>query len=313
MRIFNSLDQLNISGKTAVALGNFDGLHIGHQRIMENAVRASSGGMKSLCFTFSNHPFNFILDRQADDPAAIKLICSEDEKIRLIEQMGFDILVNVPFDESIMTMRAHRFFEDILLAGLNAGYISVGFNYSYGARAEGKPDMLLKECAGAGIGCNVHDAVKADGRIVSSTLIREMISVGNMEAVSKYLGRPLMFGGTVEHGNRIGSSEGYPTANIPVGAERMLPPSGVYFTRTEIDGRMYNGVSNLGVKPTIGGERTKSIETNIFSFGGDLYGKNIRVHMDHFSRAEVKFPSRDALFEQIARDRGNAEDYYKNR
>ncbi len=313
MQIITSLENLNIADRTAVALGNFDGVHVGHQKIMEQAVAAAKReGLKSLCFTFSNHPFNFILGRDEDDPAAIKLICSEEDKIALIESMGFDILANVPFDESIMKMRAHDFFEEILAGKLNAGFISVGFNYSYGARAEGKPELLRQECETAGMVCNVHDAVKVDGEIVSSTLIRERISEGDMELSCRYLGRPYTVSGRVQHGNRIGSTKGYPTANIPFPDDRMCPPSGVYFTRTEVEGTVYDSVSNLGSKPTIdSANKTKSIETYLFGFDGDLYGKEIIVYFMHFSRGEVRFASKDELFDQISRDCENALEYHE--
>ena len=177
MQIYTSLDDMNLERRTAVALGNFDGLHIGHRAIMQDAVdEAAAKGYDSLCFTFSNHPFNFILQRSDDDPDAVKLICTEEEKIDLVAGMGFDILVNIPFDEEIMKMRAHAFFDNIIRDKLNAGFVSVGFNYTYGARAEGKPPMLIEECSKAGIGVSVHDAVMYEDKIVSSTLIREMIS-----------------------------------------------------------------------------------------------------------------------------------------
>ena len=301
MKIITSLENLNISEKTSVALGNFDGVHIGHQKIMENALEASEG-MQTLCFTFSNHPFNFILDRDATDPAALKLICSEEDKIELIEDMGFDILVNVPFDETIMTMRAHDFFKTILIDKLNAGYVSVGFNYTYGARAEGKTDMLIEQCAEAGIGLKVQDAVMLDGKVVSSTLIREMIKEGNMELASRYLGRPVVYSGIVEHGRKLGSANGIPTANILVHESRMAPPSGVYFTRAIVGGKEYTSVSNIGFKPTIQENGGRSIETNLFDFDDELYGKKIKVLFDHFSRPEVKFGSLDELKAQIKKD-----------
>lgn len=312
MQLINSLDELHIKDRTAVALGNFDGVHIGHRKIMENALgSAKDKDLKALCFTFSNHPFNFILGRDEDDPAAIKLICSEEDKISLIESMGFDILVNVPFDERVMKMRAHDFFSDVLLDRLNAGCISVGFNYSYGARAEGKPEMLMEECAEHGIGCRIQEAVRIDGKVVSSTLIREMISAGDMESARKYLGRPLMFSGRVGHGNRIGSANGCPTANIIPAADRMLPPYGVYFTHTAVDGKVYDSVSNLGVRPTIDpGSRVRSIETNLFDFDGDLYNKDIVVTFERFSRGEKEFASREELFAQIAEDCRNALEYH---
>lgn len=320
MQIYTELDQLNIAEKTAVALGNFDGIHIGHREIFRAALDASKEkGLKSLCFTFSNHPFNFILQRSDSDPDAVKLICTENEKIELVEEMGFDILVSIPFDEYIMKMRAHDFFESIIKQKLNAGFVSVGFNYTYGARAEGKPDMLVKECEAAGIGCSIHDAVKVDGNVVSSTLIREMISTGNMEMTAELLGRPYSFAGTVAHGKRLGSSMGIPTINIPAPDRQMLPPNGVYFSRIEIGGELYNSVSNIGVNPTVNkvpesDGRTapaKTIETNIFEYNDDAYGKDVTVYFDHFSRGERKFRDKEELFAQIASDCENAQNYRK--
>lgn len=313
MEIINSLDNINIRHKTAVALGNFDGIHIGHREIFRNALDAAKEqGLKSLCFTFSNHPFNFILRRNDSDPDAVKLICTEEEKIELIEDMGFDILVNVPFDEHIMTMHAHDFFEDIVRDKLNAGFVSVGFNYTYGARATGRPDTLRRECEAAGIGVEIHDAVIVDGEVVSSTLIREMIATGNMEMTAKLLGRPYSFNGTVKHGKRLGSSMGIPTINIPAPDRQMLPPNGVYFSRIHINGILYNSVSNIGLNPTVNDDvRRKTIETNIFDYDDDAYGKDVTVYFDHFSRGERKFRNKEELFAQISRDCENARNYRK--
>lgn len=322
MQIFNSLDEIRLTAKTAVALGNFDGLHVGHRAIMSDAVKAAAEqGLKSLCFTFSNHPFNYILQRSEDDPDAVKLICTEDEKIDLVEGMGFDILVNIPFDDTIMKMRAHAFFNDIILDKLNAGYISVGFNYTYGARAEGKPEDLIRECGEAGIGVHIHDAVTVGGRVVSSTLIREMISTGNMERTAMYLGRPYAFSGTVKHGRHIGTTGGFPTINIPAPARQMLPPNGVYFSRIVLDGIEYKSISNIGVNPTVTQDSDqaelvvkpqKNIETFIFDFDRDVYGSDVTVYFDHFSRGERKFRSREELFDQISRDCDQALAYHYN-
>lgn len=314
MQIYTSLDGINLEYKTAVALGNFDGLHIGHKVIMQDAIdSARARGLKSLCFTFSNHPFNFILQRSDDDPDAVKLICTEEEKIDLVRNMGFDILVNIPFDEHIMKMRAKAFFDGIICDTLNAGYVSVGFNYTYGARAEGKPDMLRAECEKAGIGLCVHDAVTYEDKIVSSTLIREMISTGNMEYTAHYLGRPYAFYGKVAHGRHLGSKNGFPTINIPAPARQMLPPNGVYFSRIELGGKIYNSISNIGYNPTVSDSGKKTIETYIFDFDEDVYGDDVTVYFDHFSRGERKFRTREDLFDQIARDCRQAENFHKNR
>lgn len=313
MIVINDLDQLKLEKKTSVALGNFDGIHIGHREIFLAALAAAKEqDLNSLCFTFSNHPFNFILRRDDSDPDAVKLICTEEEKIALIEDMGFDILVNVPFDEYIMTMQAHDFFENIVKDKLNAGYVSVGFNYTYGARATGRPDTLRVECEAAGIGLSIHEAVVADGEVVSSTLIREMIATGNMEMTEKLLGRPYSFTGTVRHGKRLGSRMGIPTINIPAPARQMLPPNGVYFSRIHIDGTEYNSVSNIGLNPTVNKDsRQKTIETNIFDYDDDAYGKEVTVYFDHFSRGERKFRNKEELFAQISRDCANALNYRK--
>ena len=311
MQIFNSLDQLNIEDKTSVALGNFDGIHVGHREIMQNAIEtAKERGLRSLCFTFSNHPFNFILRREDSDPDAVKLICTEEEKIALIEEMGFDILVNVPFDERIMKMRAHGFFEDIVRNKLNAGHVSVGFNYTYGARAEGKPEMLRDECEKAGISISIHEAVVIMDRVVSSTLIREKIAEGDVESAAMYLGRSLSYQGVVEHGNSIGHEKGFPTANIRPSRSLALPPYGVYFCRTKVDEKEYKSICNIGVKPTIKRDDPVTIETFIFDFDGMIYGKNVTVYLDHFSRPEKTFDSRDRLFEQIRQDCENAREFY---
>lgn len=313
MEIIKSLDQLNIEQKTSVALGNFDGIHIGHREIFRAALDAAKEqGLRSLCFTFSNHPFNFILRRDDGDPDAVKLICTEEEKIGLIEDMGFDILVNVPFDEHIMTMHAHEFFEDIVKDKLNAGFVSVGFNYTYGARATGRPETLRRECEAAGIGVSIHDAVIVEGEVVSSTLIREMIATGNMEMTAKLLGRPYSFNGTVKHGKRLGSRMGIPTINIPAPDRQMLPPNGVYFSRIHINGVLYNSVSNIGFNPTVNDDaRRRTIETNIFDYDDDAYGKDVTVYFDHFSRGERKFRNKEELFAQISRDCENARNYRK--
>lgn len=314
MIIINDIKKINPDVKTSVALGNFDGLHLGHIKIMEDAISsAKAGGLASLCFTFSNHPLNFILRREECDPNAVKLICSEEDKAGLIEAMGFDILVNIPFDELIMKMSAESFFKDIVLSKLNAACVSAGFNYSYGSRAGGNAETLRAECTRSGIEINIHDAVKVDGRLVSSTLIREMVKNGDMESVLKFLGRPLSYSGTVLHGRHLGSSKGFPTANITAEASRILPPFGVYFTRIVTEEATYNGVSNIGVKPTVNTSTEDradvSIESYLFDYEGDLYGKEINVLFDHFSRPEKQFKSKDELFEQIACDCRNAAEY----
>ena len=311
MRIITTPEDIRISERTAVALGNFDGIHIGHRVILEDAVRtASEKGLASLCYTFSNHPFNYILNREPDDPAALKFICSEEQKIRMIEDIGFDILVNIPFDDYTMKMRAMTFIGDVLDKGLNADTVCVGFNYTFGARAEGRTDMLIREGEARGIDVHVHDAVTIEGDIVSSTLIRERISKGDMEAVRLYLGRPVVFDGVVEHGREIGRKISFPTVNLHAPADRAVPPNGVYFSNIIIDGdKSLHGVTNIGIRPTVGGD-SKTIETHILGFEGDLYGHRISVSLEHFERPEMKMSGLEELQARIAEDVAACEKYF---
>ncbi|MBQ0018034.1 MAG: bifunctional riboflavin kinase/FAD synthetase [Clostridiales bacterium] len=304
MQIINSLNDIKTEERTAIALGNFDGIHVGHRAILEDAIRiAAERGLKSVCYTFSNHPFNYIMNRDENDPDGIKLICTEEQKIRMLEEMGFDILVNVPFDGQMMTMRAMDFIEDVLVNGLNAAAVCVGFNYSFGARAEGKSEMLIREGLKHDIDVRVHDAVAVDGKVVSSTLIRKTIAEGDMEKVALYLGRDYAFEGIVQTGRRIGSTIGFPTANLPAPVNRALPCDGVYFGRIELRGESRRCIINMGCNPTVSDGSIKTIETHIFDYdGGDCYGEKIAVYFEHFHRPEMQFADKEELHRQIASD-----------
>ena len=302
MQIITSVSDIRIEEKTAVALGNFDGIHIGHAEILKCALEsAKEKGIKSLCFTFSNHPFNFIMHREATDPEATKLICSEEDKISMFEELGFDYLVNVPFDELMMTMHAQEFFDSILVEKLNAAIISVGFNYTYGTRAEGKSEDLMREGADNDIEVHVHDAVMYGDQVVSSTLIREAIASGDMPKAEVLLGRPYSFSGVVGHGKAVGRKEGFPTVNIVPAADRALPPRGVYAAITSVEGTEYKSIVNIGIQPTFDGTTTK-IESHLFGYNGDAYDKNIIVSLKKFIRPEMKFASSEELYEQIRKD-----------
>lgn len=302
MEIINSLENLIIKEETVVALGNFDGIHAGHKVILQDALdTAIESGLKSLCFTFSNHPYNFIMHKGENDPGALKLICSEQDKIKMIEEVGFDYLVNVPFDEKMMEMTSSEFFDSILLASLNASVISVGFNFTYGVNAEGNAESLYKDGEDSGVEVRVHDPVKIFHNVVSSTLIREAIAEANIESASMYLDREYSFADTVSHGKKIGTLLGIPTINFPAPTDILLPPYGVYASRTIIDGTEYKSITNIGTKPTVGGT-DKTIETHIFDYSDDAYDKTVKVVLEKYIRPEKKFDSVEELKEQIKID-----------
>ena len=302
MEIFNSLENLKIYDKTVVALGNFDGIHAGHKVILEDAFNvALEEGIKSLCFTFSNHPYNLIMNKDINDPDSLKMICKESEKISIIEDIGFDYLVNIPFDDDMMNISASSFFDDVLIDKLNTRFVSVGFNYTYGANAEGTAETLYRQGKENGIEVRVHDAVKVFHNVVSSTLIRDALAEGNIEAVSMYLDREYAITDIVSHGKKIGSTLGLPTINFDAPTDIQLPLNGVYASRTLIDGVEYKSITNIGTRPTVGGI-DKTIETHLMGFDGDAYGKMVTVILERFIRPEKKFASILELKEQINKD-----------
>lgn len=304
MEILTSLEDVKFNKKTAVALGNFDGVHVGHRRILEDAVRiARENDMLAVCFTFSVHPKEVMDD-------GIRFISTEEDKMRMLSEIGIDATVSIPFDEKIMKTKAQDFIDDILCGTLNAGAVCCGFNYRFGDRASGDADMLREQGAKHGLRVSVHEPVEIDGETVSSTAIRELIEKGDMKRCAEYLGRPYSLSGRVSTGNSLGSRIGFPTANFKVPEMLVIPPNGVYFTNTVYKGDSYGSITNIGVKPTVG-TYDKSVETNIFGFTGRIYGECITVEFLEFRRPEKKFANVDDLRHQIAKDTEAAKAHHK--
>ena len=288
-----------------MALGNFDGVHVGHRQLIGAAVeKAREKGLASAVFTFSNHPKSLI-------PGAkpVKNIVYQEEKEALIEALGVDYYFNFAFTKEIMTMPPETFVKTFLADKMNAKEIFCGFNYHFGYKGEG--DTKLLRILGAKYGFHVNEvkAVSIDGDVVSSTLIRNMIMAGEMEECSKYLGRNYDIGGEVVVGNRLGRTIGFPTSNIMIDESMVTPPNGVYITYCIYNGVKYPSITNVGIKPTIGSFK-KNMETHIFNFDKELYGKQIKVEFIKKTRDEVKFRNIEELSAQIAKDCNEAKTYH---
>ncbi|WP_287587978.1 bifunctional riboflavin kinase/FAD synthetase [Mogibacterium sp.] len=301
MKVYKSLADINIEFATAVALGNFDGVHIGHQQILDAAVDlAGKLGAVPACFTFSNHPRElFAGDAELRDK--ILFISGDEEKLQLLEQAGIQVVFDVPFDEFTMNMSPEVFIKEILCDKLNAKGVSCGFNYRFGARASGDEKLLSQLGVGYGYETRVIRPVKVGGEVVSSTYIRCAVEAGDLVKANEALGRPFSISGIVVQGNHIGSAIGFPTANVRLSKRKVAPLNGVYFTRTTIGGKSYCSISNVGTKPTIG-EYEKSVETNIFGIDHDLYGQSVKIEFLQLLRPEIKFDSIEQLAVQIADD-----------
>ncbi|MDR1135661.1 MAG: bifunctional riboflavin kinase/FAD synthetase [Clostridiales Family XIII bacterium] len=307
MIIFNNLEEIDNIGKTALAMGNFDGLHLGHRRLLELASDgAKEKGLKSAVFTFSNHPKSVI-----EGVSIIKNIMRTGDKAEAIAAMGIDYLFSIPFDKSIQFMQPLEFANKLLVQKFNAAHVYCGFNHHFGFRAGGDAEALVRFGKDLGFEVSVLRPEKVEDAVVSSSLIRRYISEGMMEECAMLLGRNYSVGGEVVVGNRIGRKLGFPTLNILMDDDMVLPPHGVYITNCYLGDHIYAGVTNVGVRPTVGDDK-KSIETHVFDFNEELYGSIIKIEFLKKTRDEKKFASLDELAAQIDDDCRQAREYHSN-
>ena len=306
MITFDNLAEINAMEPTALALGNFDGVHLGHQALIGAMVeKAHEKGIKAAVFTFSNHPRNLLPGR-----TPVLNITMEGQKSQIIESLGVDYLFNIEFTEEIMTMEPESFIRELLVGRLNAKDVFCGFNYNYGFKAKGNTQLLKK--MGAELGFDVWEMPPfyIEDDVVSSSLIRTLIASGQVEKCETYLGRNYAIDGEVVVGNRLGRKLGFPTSNLVISPNMVTPPNGVYVTYCTYNGHRYPSVTNVGHKPTIG-EYEKNVETHIFNFDKELYGKHISVEFLEKTRDEVKFDNIEELSEQILRDCRDARKYHE--
>ena len=297
MQIYRTLEEINNMPPSAIALGNFDGVHLGHQALIEKTSElASEMGIKTAVFTFSNHPRDLIFK---DDP--VKNILYPEEKERIMESLGVDILFDIPFTEEIMSISPRAYVEKLLVEKLNARALCCGFNHRFGHRAEGNPEVLKELGEELDIQVYVMEPFVIEGSLVSSTLIRNLILSGEVMRCPELLGRYYAISGEVVIGNRLGKSLGFPTSNLIIDESMVSPPNGVYITYCTYNGMRYPSITNVGVRPTIGSFE-KNVETHIFDFSKELYGKEIMVEFVMKTRDEVKFDSVEELKAQIVRD-----------
>lgn len=289
---------------TAVTLGKFDGLHKGHRLLIDEVLSCKGQGYTSVMFTFLYSPNNLLSDNE------FKLIYTEEEKRARLEALGLDVLISYPFNNETRNMEAEDFIKDILVNKLDAKVIVVGSDFRFGKNRKGDVDMLKSMAPVYGYRVNVFEKKRWKDIVISSSTIREELAKGNMEDVNEMLGKPYYIHGKVLHGRKIGRTLGMPTTNLTPSAYKLLPPCGVYASRTIIDGVSYPGMTNIGYKPTVGAEMNPGVETYIYDFDGDLYGKEIDVELLTFKRPELKFDNLDALKCQMEEDIDSGRDYF---
>lgn len=305
MRVYNSLEEINNIEETVVALGSFDGVHLGHQALIKIAAeKAAALGVGSAVFTFSNHPKDIL-----PNTVPVKNILYRSEKEQIMEGLGVEYLFDIPFTKEIMSMAPRDYVEELLVDKCNAKAICCGFNHRFGYRAEGNPEYLQKLGKKLGYDVVVMEPYLVENNLVSSSLIRTLIASGQVERCITYMGRYYAVEGEVVVGNRLGKSLGFPTSNLIIDESMVTPPNGVYATYCIFNGKRYESVTNVGVKPTVG-SFDKNVETHIFDFNKELYGKRITVEFLKKMRDEVKFDSLEDLSEQIVRDCKEAKNFH---
>jgi riboflavin kinase/FMN adenylyltransferase len=305
MKIFNQLiDFKNQYPNVIIALGTFDGVHVGHQEIISRSVEvARQVNGTSVVFTFSNHPLSVI----APERCPLQIV-TQDDKASLIQELGVDVLLNIPFTPEFLQLSAVQFIQ-LLLENLNPKHILVGPNYFFGYKRGGTPKILQQAGLEYGFKVEINQTVNVDNSMVSSTLIRKMIAAGNVCQASRLLGRPVSIKGTVIHGEKRGRLLGYPTINIKFTKGLICPPKGVYAVQLKINEIQYNGIANIGTNPTFN-DVGRRIEVHILNFTGNLYGQLVAIHFLKHIRGEFIFSSPEELKLQINEDIKMAQKYY---
>ncbi len=296
MQIITSLDELNIENSTAVAMGKFDGIHIGHKKLLDLIINEKADGLNSMVFTFEPSPEEFFLGR------SLPQLFTRDEKRRAFEKMGIDYLVEFPLTKESAATEPDVFVKDILCGRLKASYIAAGTDVSFGDKGRGDGFLLKNLSKEMGYDLNLIDKVRIDGSEVSSTRIRSEVSDGNMKMVKRLLGDYYSVSGVVEHGRNLGHKMGIPTVNLIPPEYKLLPPFGVYSAVVVMNNKEYRGMTNIGRKPTISDKEKVGVETYIYDFDEDVYGEFLEIKLTRFVRPEIKFDSIDELKKQIKKD-----------
>lgn len=299
MIVINDLENIKKNlEKPFVTIGNFDGVHLGHQILFSEVVtKAYSQEGTSVAITFDPHPLKVVRP-----DIGIKLISTFEQKVELIEMANIDVLVVIPFTKEFAGTSAEKFVNEILVSKIGVKELIVGYDYAFGKGRQGDINFLKKQGETNGFPVTVVEPYYVEDMLVSSTKVRELVSKGRMRDVRKLLGRYYQIRGEVKMGEKRGGPLlGFPTANLHIDEEDLCPLHGVYVTQVIYDGKCYGGVLNIGYNPTFDGQHI-SAETHIFDFNQDIYGKPIKINLLRYLRDEKKFSGPEELAAQIARD-----------
>ena len=304
MQVYRSVSEISLNA-SACALGMFDGVHVGHVMVLENALReARILGVPSVVVSFANHP-QFLISK-----TPTQLLSTLEERLQAFETMGFDAALILDFDEWLKNLPAEEFIQLVLVEHLGVQSVTVGYDHRFGKNRAGDGAML--QLSGEQFGFDVQiidpvritaNAAEGGGQIVSSTLIRKLLTFGDIEQANGLLGKPYHLTGLVEKGVQRGRQLGFPTANLSVEAHRLIPGNGTYGGKALLNGQVYAAVCNIGLCPTFGDQTQKRVEVHLLGYeGSPFYDEPLQMTFLQKIREERKFPSVDALIQQIQQD-----------
>ena len=309
MKIVQNTSNFSDKEKTYVTIGTFDGVHFGHQKIIEKLIdEAKKAGKKSVVLTFFPHP-RMVLQKDV----SLELINTIEERATLLEKTGLDYLIIHPFSKEFSRMTALEFVRDILVNQLNISKLIIGYDHHFGKNREGNITQLTEYSHLYDFKVEEIPAQDIDDVSVSSTKIRRALATGNLKTANNFLGYNFMLNGNVVNGKKLGGKIGYPTANIDIKESyKLIPKTGVYIVKSAIDEKTIFGIMNIGNRPTVNGNH-QTIEVHFFDFNQNLYDRNLTIELIYFLRDEEKFDSVEILIQQLKKDEKTARDYIKKK
>jgi len=305
MKYITGETNLQMQNKTAITLGKFEGLHRGHQKLFHKVLEEKANGYQTIVFTFSTPPMLLFTGRQQSS------IHTNDERKMFLERAGIDYLIEYPFTSEVSHMLPEEFIKEVLIKRLHAACIVVGEDFHFGYQRAGDCKLLQKLSDQYGFRLVVLEKEKYGNRSISSSFIKEELAKGDLEKANELLGYPFTIYGKTQKGHQIGRTIGLPTINLLPAKEKLLPPNGVYISNTRIRGELYQGITNIGNKPTIDRCEPKGVETYLFDWEGDLYDEYVEVMLLYYKRAEKKFDSLRELKNQIDKDVEYGKKYFE--
>lgn len=302
LEIITNATDFKLENDTAVAMGKFDGVHMGHRRLLEEILARKAKGLAACVFTFDPAPA--VLFGQSDG----RELTTREEKRVLFRRIGVDILIEFPLDRQSAAILPEEFAREVLARRMNVRFLAAGTDLSFGAGGRGNAGLLQKMAPECGFTVKTIPKVLYKGQEISSTGVRSRIEEGDMEVAEQMLGMPYTIMGKVTHGKKLGRTLGMPTVNLIPPAGKLMPPNGVYFSVVTVRGKRFRAISNIGCKPTVTDERLLGVESYLYDFDEDVYGEEIEVGLLKFRRKEKRFSGvgelKAAMMEDISAGRG---------